>query len=1416
VGASAVAQDLTAATQPIFAPRTEAIAKKHFRVSAAAFSDATSGTLDEIRKAVRKFKFTTPDGVRLPAREEQQLAQAIHNTRMAGDLNKLFELYETAVATRKLRSEVAGVGTLEFADSPAGPASIPKGFVQVPGVPSTRQDLTVYAEEASTVRGKRVRVKGLKDATTLKPGTVYVVPGFAGVRLTAGQKENWQTLQKTLRALVRRFAPDTKIVLQLGNKLEWVNDTNETGGLIERPVASFDKDAAKSFGGTMLGVRDRVGLMVINPSELLTPATAAKVLAHEFGHLLVWRHFGKASPATQEKVLRAFDRARLANEQRQGATTGFSPAFASFALEDLAGGTPRSQMTGEASQGVNYFYSLDEFLAEQTVLWMNSNAEALSVIQKFFKDIANVFTKAIRSLAERFGVSFTEVNLQPEPAVADWLDSVAARSTFEGARPLSQVGFVEQQAASSAANEQALGRDLPRFHPATPPEQAANQPPNNVIDALGDNMPKAKRKAEMARWGQITKWALNIPQLALRNPRIVGLQRYVSFMRQMMNRKYETIVQAEETLKAWGKVGSKDQIKALGEFLFTMDKFGIDERRMPTEGPGGEFEAMVRKHKLTDETVEMYRRIAGDFTRILNVYEEILVNDALQIENEEAAAQAIAEVKEDFAKLRNRPYFPHQRFGRYTLVARNREGKVVYMEAFHTKFGRQRSRKEIRARYPQAQGFRLVEDILPDGVTPLMAMPVTLLNRMRDNDTIRFSDEQIDWMDRLVFEMAPAQGMRRNFLERDNVPGFSLDARRAYASYMHHAANHMARVEFAPKLKGSVSLVKQEARDIQAMGDELNVEKYRGIIRQLEDHMLSSMSPSTDWAMLRSVAFHWHLGAVPIAAAINLTQVPMVTLPYLQRVFGTVIPKKGLGRTLAILPDPVGQVRAQKAIAKAYRDFFGQITNLKPVDPALSADLQRATRMQIIDESMATELAGLSDGILIQRLMSGTPIQKGVQYASWLSAWMFQNAEKVNRNVTFRAARELALKHPETEGLRELEARQPEEMRILQEAGLDAVQARAFLMGVEAVQRTQFEYVREARPRIFKGALQSTLLTFYMYPQQMLFFMRHTPGGAQQLMMLLAMAGVMGLPAFEDISKLVKWASRILGVDFNPELEARKFIKELDVNPDLILHGLSSDSFGLRHVAELAGVTGFPDVDMSRNFSMGSLSPIDPEAFMADSTRELVGETVVSGSGAVFSIGFNLLNLMTEDNPDKWKAAEKAMPRALRNVSKAYRFAERGREETRGGLAAGTVAEFDTSDPKHMWEILVQGIGATPGRISEDWTRRRAEREVTHYWNSRRLKLTRALSFALAHGDREGKAEVFRRINAYNNEVRKVDHTFVINQRTLTRSIMEQLRRKAREEAGLPPSNQGAGIKRQMDLLFDSGEGEITADEPAR
>jgi hypothetical protein len=159
VGASAVAQDLTAATQPIFAPRTEAIAKKHFRVSAAAFSDATSGTLDEIRKAVRKFKFTTPDGVRLPAREEQQLAQAIHNTRMAGDLNKLFELYETAVATRKLRSEVAGVGTLEFADSPAGPASIPKGFVQVPGVPSTRQDLTVYAEEASTVRGKRVRVK---------------------------------------------------------------------------------------------------------------------------------------------------------------------------------------------------------------------------------------------------------------------------------------------------------------------------------------------------------------------------------------------------------------------------------------------------------------------------------------------------------------------------------------------------------------------------------------------------------------------------------------------------------------------------------------------------------------------------------------------------------------------------------------------------------------------------------------------------------------------------------------------------------------------------------------------------------------------------------------------------------------------------------------------------------------------------------------------------------------------------------------------------------------------------------------------------------------------------------------------------------------------------------------------------------
>lgn len=1415
----------TARNTPVFAPKTEAIAKQHLRVDAPRFQTVVGNawlrgvnsgtTLAEVRKAVRTLGLRTSEGKRLSARVEQDIAAQAHTalsnpTDPQSLRNELQRIYDEEIAARNLRSELPVGASFVWADGIVD--TIPKGFIRIPTVPAFQQDVDRLRE--NTTDGGHVKVSGVPDVRDVRRGQVRV--GSAPFRLSVEQQARWTTAQKLVRKLVKTFAPDVKLTLALSNANSHEIGTVD-GTLTDLRRTVYRKDAGE-FGGQFGGYTDGVAVIAINP-DLLSKAEGnlARTILHEFGHLLVWRHFRNSSAGMQAKVLRAYDRWRLAREGRRGAEAvrGLSPNFAHHVLTliDKRGETPRTMVGAAPGKDLNYFYKFDEFMAEQTVLWFHSNAEPLSLVQKFFSDFAKMMKRAAAVIEKTFKLPVGALDFRAEPAVEEFLNSIRERINIPGSLPLTHNAFGEVQANSMEANGKALRGKVPDDMPGAA-DGAASVLVNEVLhNSPTSSVPKAQRRAEMAQWNRFMGLMLNIQQVVKLNPHIRGLQEYMGWVRQAMNLKYELIVRAEDTLKLWRNVGSPAQLKGLRKLLFEMDQFGIKEERWPTTE---EEIAIIRKHKLNDSSVATYRQIKADFLNILNKYEEALQNAALRIENEEAMTTRLQEVKADFARLRGRPYFPHMRFGRFTTSVKDRATKqVLYMEAFETKIGRARARKAINRRYA-GQNVNINDDTLPDGVVPLMAMPSTLLKQMRETPELKFSDEQVAWMDRLIFELNPAQGLRKNFLDRENVPGFSLDAERAYASYMEHAANHLSRITYAERLQGSILAVKEETDFIKdEESNRRDLDARRGIERMMREHLDSIMTPSTDLPFWRSLGFHWHLGAAPVAAAVNLTQVPLVTTPFLAARFGAT-PK-----TIRSI-SAVGNARATAAISKAYKDVAAESTKLKDRDPKLAKDLERAVREQVIDESQAAELAELSNGVLLQRVLAGTPLQKATRWASYISSFMFRHGELLNRRVTFRAARELALKHPEQEYLIELERVNRQEFRSLVEEGRSENEARAYLAAADTVRNTQLEYAREARPRAFRGPIKSVLFTFFMYPQQMLFFMRYTPGGAQLILQQLAIAGLMGLPFAVDLSELIKGLAALMGEEFDPEIELRKLLVELDANPDLILHGLSEESFGMKHVAEMSGFTGFPDIDMSRNLGFGELLPISPGIFTSGDFERSVTEGVTGGAGAAFSIPLTIMEtLQRMDEPDVIKRAfggeatahgmtAPMLPRALRNVSKAYQIAKTNEVETRGGT---TLVEFDLTDPTQQMEVIMQGLGFTLGRVSNQWNARRARQEPVIYWQARKAKLLKYLDTAVRKENPELQKEAMRRIAVHNNEA--PEPSLMISRDTIRQSLRGRIGRRAREEAGLPPTNVGVGLAIERQGLFED-QRRIVSDEEVK
>lgn len=1179
----------------------------------------------------------------------------------------------------------------------------------------------------------------------------------AEIETAKGQLDFWKQRRKDEIAIAKEIkgvfatlrgkylAPDTKIVIsdQTGSPGSWGDMYSARRGRLAR----INIDVAKLANGTATNRWKQ---------------QAVEVALHEFGHLMVHQRFmdlqAKVESAmwTQEDLAKKMTRRRYLGEDEH-----LSEMLKYRQQQDATGKPVATQGELAAYHGVMEEYAtwLEKRLKDPFIQrfrditapaqlaqweWSTSSTEMPRDVSYFYN-----FDEFMAENFSRIGTQHAFVTEGAESFFKEMRDrlvqaygAAANQTTMTG--PTEWIRLMSYEGKIEKIVKKQAGEVLNRYSFMTNPEKAGEYglSPDSFRDF-------EKNMDNYQRW---YRYGLNILQLSELNTHIEPLQRYVRLARAYNSKIGAFRWQGHETLAAWRKIG-KAQADLVGKVLYeeTLNEKPMSEEAMRREGLG-------------DDGVAVVKKIKADFASVLDRMEEVLLAEVRQnlYSNPVEMNAQLREVRAEIAKMRAKPFFPLMRFGRYTVrVTEKATGKLVSFETFEKGRHRKSELPKIRAKFPSSQ-YNVGTGYLTDAEVAVQGMQGPLLRKLREKleQGGQMTPEMREAIDRMLKDSLPIESFKNHFTRRRKTRGYSEDATRSYAAYMMQAGTHLARIEMQADLNDAVNNTARDSREMAKFG--VDGTKRGQIADMMREHLDYMFNPGNDWPMLRSAAFVWHLGFNLKSAFINSTQMFLATHPYLASRFG--------------------DVAATKALTKAVRDYTrywdGNINKLTKEQQEL---LAKGKKDGWFDESLATELAIARSSNNLNEMLPVQGWKRTWSKFAEISAWPFHTVEKMNRGLTALATYDLA---------KDIMSHQ-----------------QAMALARHAVESTQFEYARWARPKFMQGKVGSNLFLFKNYTQNMLF--RAFGGNLESNRMIFSMlvlAGGMGLPFAEDLLDMLDVAGtklkRVLGWS-NPKVQSRQFIREMlldmQMNPDLFMYGLGESSMGLGHLGDLMGV-GVPEIDLQGSLSMGNVIPGTSalkrlqEGNPDQAFFDFIGELGGAEAGIMASVANGLL----QDNPATWKRWETALPTALRQLMKAGRYAQEGREETARGQP---IAEFDIFNVEDALEVAAQGLGFTPSRVSRGWETYIAEREVTSYYESWRRSLLRQHNYARLMEGSEAGREMLEKIKEYNKQVPYPEMR--IGSDTLNRSLQEFARSRAEAGKSIPQQRQYMRLSKEIRELYE-------------
>ena len=819
------------------------------------------------------------------------------------------------------------------------------------------------------------------------------------------------------------------------------------------------------------------------------------------------------------------------------------------------------------------------------------------------------------------------------------------------------------------------------------------------------------------------------------------IKEYSDIVEQMDADSNEKAYEADKLVKEWGKL--KDELP-LAELMHDATLKGIDPAEAYQAGDDRAIYQQLRRRydALSPDAKRIYKQARDDYkAQQRSVFEAIKGRIQRTDMSAPRKAELIKKMEQGFF-FGQKVYFPLARFGNYVVAVKDTNGNIVSVSRAETKAQADQLRKELIAQYPNDKVGRVMLDkefvSSRDGVTRgFMSDLFDAVDKLNISSQERAEFE--DTLGQLYLNSLPDISFAKSGIHRKGTAGFSQNARRAYAQHMSRGSHYIAKMRHSDVLQAKLDEMQDYVKAQGEADPNYDQPKMQRVVDEMEKRHESLMNNHTaGWSSLAtSVGFMWYMGLSPASALVNLSQTALVAYP----VMGA---KWGFSKAGKALID--ASIEASKSL--------NDMTSVLSGDEKTAFD--EAVKRGVIDMTQAHDLAGVARG-------EDDSVMWKIRKPMELASFMFHQAEKFNRQVTFVAS-----------------------YRLARQAGANHKQA--IEQASDATYEGHFSYAASNRPRIMQGDWARVFLLFKQYGQNMVYTLTRnaylSTKGDKQAMKTLAgvltlhgtFAGVIGLPL---ATTLLSFASMLGGDDDEPwdaEIALRNYLAELfgDGASEVISKGLPR-ALGI----DLSSRVGLDSLILPR-MQEGLEGQRAGESFTAAMTGP------VAGIGVNALAGFS--DIQKAVTPNEYLiGTEKLLPKAFRDLMKTYRLAAYGNVDKTG-------IEIVPQENISLSDISQQALGFRSGKIAQAQEGKSAIYKMDKEIGSKRQRLMTRYAKAYMAGDAVAADKAWQDIKRFNAGIGKDYPKLKITKPKLMQSIKQRRRRIEDADDGiyLPSSREAS------------------------
>lgn len=737
---------------------------------------------------------------------------------------------------------------------------------------------------------------------------------------------------------------------------------------------------------------------------------------------------------------------------------------------------------------------------------------------------------------------------------------------------------------------------------------------------------------------------------------------------------------------------------------------------------------------LSPEAQQYYRKIRNEYKDRHDRFKQILTDRIEMSELQgKVKRQMLSDLRYHFETQElSGPYFPLSRFGQYWLEAIDQDGQRVYM-MFESEREQKQAEKNIKADGFHVAGKGHVLDKTPGQDGASLGFVSDLIQQVEGttlNDQKK--GEVTDAIYQLYLQALPSRSMRKQFIHRKGVAGYSSNAIRGFAENMMKQSYQIARLGHIDQLSDLVKEMEKSA----SQGGNNQAHMYNEMLKRHE--WVKNPQNSSLAHKLTGLGFVWMLGVSPAAAAVNLTQTPVIAFPVLGARFGW--------------------MSSAKELLKAARSFSLRKGELKPelMDDVEKQAYQEWKDMGLLDSTRAHDLAGIAE-------------YGGYQYSDTQEKWMqriaylFHRAEQLNREATALAA-----------------------FRLARRKGLNY--RKAVDDAAELTWKSHYDYGNTNRARFMQNDFMKVATQFKQYSQNTTWYLfrsleRSFKGESpeekaiarRQLVGTLGMTALIGGINALPLSVIFGLASAAFGDEDEPYDARVEFHLYL---ADIVGKDAAND---IMYGAGGAGI--------SSRVSLNDL-------WIRDPNRDLEGQDlwsfyamqaagpVVGGILPSFIEGFRKFG-----QGEYSRGVENMVPKFVKDGIKAVRYADEGATTLKGD-------ELKDKDDFSYLDLGLQAMGIADADVNRQYAQNQAIKNYEqHILNRRKLLLFRYY-VAIKERDEEMRADVLKKIQRFNQKNPRIR----IDAKSIRTSMRSRLRSDREAISGISVNKRLRPMAAEMEF----------------